>query len=465
MAVIIRHGPAGSYKSATIVFKHVIAGLKEGRIVVTNVEGMYPLDYIKKKTGFKFPDSAQLVRIGSLNEDKQELWRNWFSWMPLDCLIVVDEIQSIYPDTFKKELSLRDISDFTDDLPQNLIDLFHQQRTLITASDFDEGDTDDTGELRFNEDGSIIYPNTLNDAYKRHRKFNWDIVLGTPNIGEVSMKIRSVAEVAFAHRARDEFIFTKRKPRIFQHPPKQNGLTVKKDDVTTLTVPLWSFLCYKSTQTGKQTKSGQGASPFKSPKFILIMGVCAFAIFWFFKSVYTIFIDDTSPINVGSKQVESVAVISGEVSVEAGKKDLNVIKNDTDKNTGIANRIILLASASVGNSSLNLPYEASTMFLTGYAHPSLYIFKFTVKNDNDEDEIFQLNSDDLKLLGWTVRFEDDGLVLLKNRLTDEMMYCMFDPRAKREIINNDDDLTDYNNDYIESDSVSSNSDLFTAVSG
>jgi len=197
MAVILIHGPAGSYKSASIVAKHIIPALREGRVVVTNVEGMYPKKIIEQNLGEKFPWSAQLIRIDSTTKDKQELWRNWFSWMPFKAMVVMDEIQEIYPIEFKAELQLRPFHEFESCLPDKLIACYKSTNKSIKITDFDEGDFDDTGETRFNDDGSIIRPLTLNGAYKRHRKYNWDIVVGTPNIDEVSKKIRGVAEKAF----------------------------------------------------------------------------------------------------------------------------------------------------------------------------------------------------------------------------------------------------------------------------
>ncbi|ELU1680420.1 hypothetical protein SBP32_004513, partial [Vibrio parahaemolyticus] len=37
MATIIRHGPAGSYKSSYAVWFELLPALREGRVVVTNV--------------------------------------------------------------------------------------------------------------------------------------------------------------------------------------------------------------------------------------------------------------------------------------------------------------------------------------------------------------------------------------------------------------------------------------------
>ncbi|WP_411673631.1 zonular occludens toxin domain-containing protein [Vibrio campbellii] len=42
MAVIFRHGSNGSYKSAYATWFEILPALREGRLVVTNIEGLRP---------------------------------------------------------------------------------------------------------------------------------------------------------------------------------------------------------------------------------------------------------------------------------------------------------------------------------------------------------------------------------------------------------------------------------------
>lgn len=63
MAIVIEHGPNGSYKTASVVWFRIIPALREGRVVVTNVLGLYPIEEIEERLGEKFPDSARLFRI------------------------------------------------------------------------------------------------------------------------------------------------------------------------------------------------------------------------------------------------------------------------------------------------------------------------------------------------------------------------------------------------------------------
>ncbi|MEF1175109.1 zonular occludens toxin domain-containing protein, partial [Vibrio sinaloensis] len=65
MAVYFRHGSNGAYKSAYAVWFEILPALRNGRLVVTNIEGLKPMETIEKILGEKFPVGAQLIRIFS----------------------------------------------------------------------------------------------------------------------------------------------------------------------------------------------------------------------------------------------------------------------------------------------------------------------------------------------------------------------------------------------------------------
>jgi len=439
------------------------------------MEGIYPLSHIEKSLGIKFPDTARLVRLGSLKKSKKDLWQNWFSWVPLGALIVIDEVQSIYNNKFKGGLLLRPFEDFEDELPVIVKELFEQQKALIKAEEFDEGDTDDTGDLRFNEDGTIIRPDTLEDSFERHRKYNWDIVFGTPDITQISSNVRACAEVAYSHRSRDSFFVTKRRPRIFEHNPKSNGITTKKQDCTSIYVPVEVHLCYKSTQTNTFTKSGEGSNPLKSPALLAVLGVVLVSLSFFFVTLYDVLTRESNPLEKQNEAViEAVQPVTEDIKTikKSNSLDLKTPKKNSidsipnnkgidDKSDGVRMRFALLANASTGNefvSDLMLPFNAKSIYLTGYAHPSLYIFELTFPPEDGRETTIQLNSDDLKSIGWFVRFVDDGLVALKNNLTDTTIFCVFNQRAKREFIE-DNEPDDFNNSH---DEVSEQTDFLSA---
>jgi len=54
MAITIRTGANGSYKSAYTSYFTILAALKAGKVVVTNIEGMQPLKSIEKRLNIRF---------------------------------------------------------------------------------------------------------------------------------------------------------------------------------------------------------------------------------------------------------------------------------------------------------------------------------------------------------------------------------------------------------------------------
>ncbi len=49
MAIFIRTGANGSYKSAYVAYFVILEALKAGRVVVTNMQGFETLDVIEKR--------------------------------------------------------------------------------------------------------------------------------------------------------------------------------------------------------------------------------------------------------------------------------------------------------------------------------------------------------------------------------------------------------------------------------
>lgn len=290
MATQLHWGPPGSYKTSSAVWFYLLEALRAGRVVVTNVEGMYPLHIIQKVLGETFPESARLFRIGSLKERYRDLWRRWWHWMPIGAFVLIDEAQDVYPlrGWREEDLNLKPIDFYSDVLPPELYQLFKDTRERF-APELDESSTDDTGDLQFDSDGLIIYPQTLNECYKRHRKYNWDIHLCTPDISQINKIIRGASELAVAYKNKDTF-FRKRKPRLVEHDPLKRVLTPNKlDTVYFRKVPVDVHLLYKSTQTGQITKSGAASSPLAGFKIkVVLFVVLPLVFYFFFTSLYAV---------------------------------------------------------------------------------------------------------------------------------------------------------------------------------
>ncbi|WP_421320353.1 zonular occludens toxin domain-containing protein [Aeromonas veronii] len=392
MAVVIRHGPNGSYKSASAVWYDLLPALRQGRICITNLEGCYPLEDIEKRLGEKFPDSTRLYRINIIHDDALRLWRRWFHWAPVGSFLLMDEVQDIYPDKSWKEsdLDYQPIETYKDQLPPGLIEDYYAALDACKPEQFESCDYDDTGSLLFDDNGRIVYPKTLNGAFKRHRKFNWDIVCVTPDINDISPMVRGCAELAKAQSNKDSFFLYRRKPRIYEHNPRQNGVPTANSPVYREKVPLAAFLLYKSTQTGKHTKSGQSKGPFSSPLFyfyaFLMLVFSGFAIYNYSEA-------DKLNAQIDGKSTVATPEKDPDVAVQAG--------SDLPDNVGTGRPDKVHPSKPV---FVN-PYNATAVYVTGESLDTQGNGVITIALFTKDGDEYHTNNDELYSMGYAVRYK------------------------------------------------------------
>ena len=258
---------------------------------------------------------------------------------------------------------------------------------------------------------------------------NWDILLATPDIKEVAAFIRSVCEVAYCHSSKDAIpiSYYKRRPRILEHLPKTNGLTVGKNDIVTFQkVPLDVFKLYKSTATGKGTKSGVGRSPFTGKLvfgFAFVAAYLLYMVFFFFgddePEINKTLIDSASfKIPSHQKTAETVKTVGGH-ALAAGQKS-------AVKAVVVGFRDVSLSVIHSADNFVNLPYGASKMYLTGYELvrwskqlvSRSYAFVMFIN-----DEQYSINSMTLKEMGYHIYFKSPCLVELRSDVRSHYIYC------------------------------------------
>lgn len=419
MAVVIRHGPNGSYKSASAVWYDLLPALRQGRICITNLEGCYPLEDIEKRLGEKFPDSTRLYRINIIHDDALRLWRRWFHWAPVGSFILMDEVQDIYPDKSWKEsdLDYQQIETYKDQLPAGLINDYYSALDACKPEQFESCDYDDTGSLLFDGNGRVVYPKTLNGAFKRHRKFNWDIVCVTPDINDISPMVRGCAELAKAQSNKDSFFWYKRKPRIYEHNPRSNGVPAANSPVYREKVPLAAFLLYKSTQTGKHTKSGQSKGPFSSPVFyfyaLLIVIFGGFALYNY---------SEADKLN---------SEINGKSSVATPEKDPAVAVQSSsgtagNVGTGRPNKVSPSKPVFVN------PYNAKAVYVTGESLDTQGNGVITLSLFTKDGDEYHTNNDELYSMGYAVRYKRYCQAELYNVETGESVTIFCQPTKYEE---------------------------------
>ncbi|HHP0486566.1 TPA: zonular occludens toxin domain-containing protein [Vibrio harveyi] len=336
MAITIRTGANGSYKSAYTAWFSILPALKAGRVVVTNLEGMEPLHVIEERLNIKFPSTSKLIRIFSRSEVGIDLWQHFFCWCPLNALIVIDECQDIFSKNVGfdgRKIKHRPLSDFLEHLPDWYKEFFDSRHVPVDMETLKESEIDDLGCAEYDEDGRIIYPLTYNEGFMRHRKYNWDIELLSPDWQQIDSSIKACAEQAFFYKNRDKMFFAIRKPYIYQHPvnvtkpvipaKKDPGLFIEK-------VPIEAHLLYKSTGTGAITKSGGMNTLFRSPKFIFACLLSVFCVGYFIYGVLDLLIKDESQVStIESQTGDSVQALESVDSEQAsqGSKGGDVLSN------------------------------------------------------------------------------------------------------------------------------------------
>ncbi|MBB1276327.1 zonular occludens toxin domain-containing protein [Pseudoalteromonas sp. SR43-3] len=416
MASSIFHGAPGSFKSASATWFEVLPALRKGRLVVTNIEGILPIEEIETQLQETFPESAQLWRLSSQNEEGQKLWRNWYHWMPTGALVLIDEVQDVYPTeaTFKPEsCNYKHINNYKDLIPDNWYSYHYEQLEKFKPENLTSGDTDDLGRELFNEHGHIIYPKTLKECFMRHRKYNWDIIVCTPDITSVHKYIRNVSQYAYAHKYFDGLAaipYYNRRPRIFEHNPKLDGKTPNKSStIVWKKIPIEVHKCYKSTATGGITK-GQGKNFLFSPIFafpVTAIFLCILYWLWYFSSSPTSVETDKKPTN---QNLESI------------KKDTSSNSNNADIQIADSNPVFL-----------NLPYGATDIFVTGIQQVKRperthreYIFEFIT----DKYGVFSIDSYELASMGFTIQYFSPCNVVIKNSAISYRALCSPNPYDK-----------------------------------
>jgi len=416
MAANIFHGAPGSFKSASAFWFEVLPALRAGRVVVTNIEGIFTKDTIEIELGEIFPKSADVWRLSSQTEKGLFLWRRWFWWMPVKAFIIMDEVQDIFPNDSKvfkpEDLDNQGIESLKDKLPQKFYDYSVSERQKFTPP-IDEGSVDDTGDLIIADDGFILYPRLMREANMRHRKYNWDIIYCTPEISEIHKLVRSVCEFAYFHKYNEslEFIpYFKRRPRIHEHSPKVSGIPKKKEYATKWrSVPVEVHKCYRSTSTGKVTKLG-GINAFKDPSLIFaiaLLSICfSYATWWLFIK------DDRKSFQ--------------EISATFDKKDVQVSSKSIYSTGRVSRRFDGNSSTNENDVSLVLPYDAQTINFNGYVDVVLNKSKkykeyfFTLIQGKNE---IAINDTDLQYFGIKVHFINECVVKLISGELSRIVYC------------------------------------------
>ena len=432
MATKIFHGAPGSYKSSSAMWFEILPALRSGRVVVTNLQGIVTLDEMQRQLNEVFPSTARLLRISIGNDLGIMLMRNFYHWLPIGSLIFLDEIQDIYPNDKSFKASDYDYvkeGQFDEQVPQDFIDIYHDEQRKIKSNINIDDYLDDLGQSLFDDRDYLRYPRTLRECFMRHRHYNWDILIATPDIKEVSSFVRSCCEVAYQHASKDAIPipYYKRRPRILEHSPKTNGISVGKNDIVFFKkIPLNVFKLYKSTATGKNTKSGASKSPFS---FSLVVGftlIIAYLVYMFF-----FFFDDKSdqvvePManNLPNEILQSSQAKQG--VIKSISSTVQVTEKGITSNTTFSFRDVGVSTVTAINNFVALPFGASKIYVNSVV--SVHFSKFKVARDYVftlyvGSDVLNVNSESLISMGYKIFYKSDCLLELRSDKHSNYVYC------------------------------------------
>lgn len=360
MTTALHHGAPGSFKTFAITQRVIIPELYKGRVVITNIRGLDCLDTIEKTIGKPMPETAKIISVPHDKKGFDSIAR-FFQWAPMGALIVIDEVQRVYSRATK---------------------------SLDQFSFVYDGDNPDQ-------------PETVADAFDKHRHMNWDIYLSTTHIKKVHSEVREVCEWAYRHRDQTGLLpWYKNTWKEFRHDAESTGKSASNIDLATkYEANPEIFKCYKSTATGEAKKSHIKRTVFGDRRVQL------YGIFFLLLLTY-----------VGSK----VSTImdrfekSSEEIVEVHAKKIPSIAKPPDN---ISNAVVSDEVDSKTIFNVN-PFANAKIYYTGSInYKSIFSVEF------DDGRRLSLHDDDLKLLGFKVNVIRPCFVLLEFNNLRTMHTC------------------------------------------
>lgn len=279
MSIKIHHGPNGSYKTSGAIQDDAVPALKDGRLIITNVRG-FTLERVLEQMP-ELPESVDIINLNLESLSDMERMRTWFQWAPRGAFIIFDETQLVFPKSWREK-----------DL-----DKFEFPGGPEAAAKADR-------------------PMNWLDGWTRHRHWNWDIVLTTPNITYIRDDIRSTCEMAYKH-SNLAVIGVAGRYKEAQHDAQINRPPADGTIVEYKRIKPATFKLYQSTATGKSQDTKAGKSLFKSPRLLFLLALAAGSIGYLFLSGGTAVLTDgvgsASREAAGGESLPSGPVVAAEI--------------------------------------------------------------------------------------------------------------------------------------------------------
>lgn len=306
MPIKIHHGAPGSYKTSGAMSDDILPIINSGRLIINNVRG-----FTRERVLDNFPDfdddKVNIMHIDTDEPKNRELMSKWFHWAPLGAFFVIDEAQMIFPKKWDKK--------------------------FIADLDY-EG-----GEDKAYKDGR---PHDWSTAWEKHRHYNWDFILTTPNIKLIRTDIRECSDGGFFHRDLASIGFKGAYKEYF-HQAITGHTGANVISYTTKRINKDVFKLYKSTATDEFLYSNAGIKLWKDPKLLFASLFLLLAIFYTYNHfIHSSFFNSGNQV-VLDKTAENIKMSSSFSDKKVPKNDRNSRKvrrenrNNDRRNVGSRN--------------------------------------------------------------------------------------------------------------------------------
>lgn len=371
MSIKIHHGPNGSYKTSGAIQDDAVPALLEGRLIITNVRG-FTLERVLQVMP-EIPSSVDIINLDLESLDDMERMRTWFQWAPRGAFIIFDETQLVFPKAWRE----RDLERF--DFPGG--------PEAAAAAD---------------------RPMSWLDGWTRHRHWNWDIVLTTPNIAYIRDDIRMTCEMAYKH-SNLAVIGISGRYKEAQHDAQINRPPMEGTVIEYKRIKPRTFQLYQSTATGVTQDTKAGKSLLRSPKLLFLL---------VFIAVLTVAALSLGRVDFGpavaskTEPVPDRAPAAAPAETDPGSSTLRDVADNPLRLRNVAEQ-----QAAVPAAELNHPYAPRTfalrIVLDGQFNGERK--QLGVLDVLDADgQVFRQTFADLQKLGYQVRARSSCLVDLSH---------------------------------------------------
>ena len=239
MSAKVHYGAPGSFKTSGAIFDDLVPALKVGRKIITNINGfgttvsVDDIYDVLTRNKISFEKRSEIINLSLNIASDMDKMRRWWQWIDDGAFVFFDEIQVIYPKTWREDREFKQLS-----LP--------------------ESEAEQSGRFA-----------SLGQALQQHRHRNWDIIFTTPDISLLNKYLKSVTEISVRHV--NLGIFGRVSAGSYKEVIHLTDQTYKTPlNATRKKVPSWVFSLYSSTQTGQFSDTTAGFSIFSNPRIIMV---------------------------------------------------------------------------------------------------------------------------------------------------------------------------------------------------